>query len=122
MSNTAGSRAVAAGTAADVAAGNLRKSDGRVVDGHLQLGDATLPPGGVAVEQTQAHLGLPVVGHLVLVLAALLSKGANAVVDPLVAVDLLLLTADSHAGAAAGQDDGTAGGGGIGNDGVDVAL
>lgn len=66
--------------------------NGTVIDGRhgaLLLGEELLPPDGVAVEQAQLLLGLLVVGHLVLELAALLGEGAGAVVDPLVAVDLV---------------------------------
>lgn len=66
---------------------------GKLADRTHALGLHLLPPGGVAVEQAQLLLGLLVVGHLVLVLAALLGEGAGAVVDPLVAVDLDLLVA-----------------------------
>lgn len=48
------------------------------------------PPDGETLEQAEGFLGVLVEGHLVLVLAALLGEGADALVDPLVAVDLLL--------------------------------
>lgn len=47
-----------------------------------------LPPLGEPVEKAERLLSRLVKGHLVLVLAALLSKGTGAVVNPLVAVDL----------------------------------
>lgn len=51
-----------------------------------------LPPGWEAVEKTQAALGWNIHWHLVLVLATLLGEGADTVVNPLVAVDLLATT------------------------------
>ena len=54
----------------------------------LQLVLLLAPPHRQAVKETQLVLGSSVKGHLVLELAALLGKGAGAVVNPLVAVDL----------------------------------
>ena len=53
-----------------------------------ELGLVLLPPGGEAVEEAELVLGGLVEGHLVLVFAALLREGADALVHPLVAVDL----------------------------------
>jgi hypothetical protein len=61
------------------------------------------PPHGEALEETQRLLGVLVERHLMLVLAALLGEGADALVDPLVAVDLLL--ARSLERRRAGGDD-----------------
>ena len=69
----------------------------------LLLGEELLPPGRVAVEQAQHLLGLAVVGHLVLELAALLGEGAGAVVDPLVAVDLVAAVVVVGVGRSAGD-------------------
>ena len=54
----------------------------------LQLVLLLAPPQRQAMKETQLVLSSPVEGHLVLELAALLGKGAGAVVNPLVAVDL----------------------------------
>lgn len=116
--------------------------DGAVIDGShgaLLLGEELLPPGGVSVEQAQLLLGLLVVGHLVLELAALLGEGAGAVVDPLVAVDLVApaggggrgVGPDDGGGRGGGDDGGASCGvavagdlllGGAGDDGVDAGL
>lgn len=47
-----------------------------------------LPPRGQTVEQAQLVLRHLIERHLVLILATLLGEGADALVDPLVAVDL----------------------------------
>lgn len=47
-----------------------------------------LPPGGEAVEQAELVLSDLVEGHLMLIFTALLSKRADSLVYPLVAVDL----------------------------------
>ena len=66
-----------------------RRQNGR---GQLLLG--LFPPRGKAVEQSEGVLRRSVEGHLVLVLAPLLSECTHTFVHPLVAVhfDLLLLT------------------------------
>lgn len=73
------------------------------------------------MKQPERMLRGPVLRHLVLVLAPLLGEGADALVDPLVAVDLdapLSLSA-----AAGGDDDGGRGaGGGHGGDGARAGL
>lgn len=66
----------------------------------LLLNSLLLPPGRVSVEQAQLLLGLTIVGHLMLVLATLLGEGASAIVDPLVAVDLLATGAAAGCSAA----------------------
>jgi hypothetical protein len=53
-----------------------------------QLGLPFLPPGRIPEKQAQLVLCDLVGWHLVLVLAALLGEGADALVDPFVAVDL----------------------------------
>lgn len=77
------------------------EADGAIVDRQrtLLVEGLLLPPRGVSVEQAQLLLGLSVVRHLVLVLAALLGKGASSVMDPLVTVDLF--TAGTAAAGAA---------------------
>lgn len=67
-----------------------------------QLSLPLLPPGGIPEEQTQLMLRRLVAGHFVFVLAALLGEGADALVDPFVAVDLetFLLAAWVGAGVA----------------------
>lgn len=74
---------------------------GAMVDaeGSLLLDGLLLPPGRVCMGQAQTPLGLSVVRHLVLVLAALLGEGTGSVVDPLVTVDLLTAGAASAAAA-----------------------
>lgn len=67
------------------------------------------------MEQAQTHLGLLVGRHLMLELAALLGEGAGAVVDPLVAVNLLALAQV----VVTGQDDGAAAGLASGGRGID---
>lgn len=62
-----------------------------------RLGLLLLPPRGQAVEQAQRVLRGSVQGHLVLELAALLSKGTHTLVNPLVAVDLGALTTTAAA-------------------------
>lgn len=71
-----------------------------------------LPPRRVAVEQAQLLLGLAIVGHLVLVFAPLLGESTSAVVDPLIAVDLLAAGAVC-AGAATVVLEGAGRGGAI---------
>lgn len=63
--------------------------DVAIVKEHSLFSTLLLPPGGVTVEEAQTLLSLAVAGHLVLELAALLGEGADAIVDPLVAVNLL---------------------------------
>jgi hypothetical protein len=57
----------------------------------MHLGLLPLPPGRQAVKQTKRLLSCLVVWHLMLVAAALLGKGTDAFVNPLVAVLLVLL-------------------------------
>lgn len=53
-----------------------------------QLGLLSLVPSRQAMEQTEHVLSSPVIGHLMLVLAALLGEGTGTLVHPLVAEDL----------------------------------
>lgn len=78
----------------------------RELDGLLVAGDLALmlaPPDWQALEQAERLLRVLVERHLVLVLAALLGEGADALVDPLVAVDLLSLL---RLGSGRRRDDG----------------
>jgi hypothetical protein len=50
-----------------------------------------LVPSGQTIEQTDRHLSLPVHRHLMEIFAPLLCKGAGAVMEPLIAINLLAL-------------------------------
>ena len=97
------------GTEASKSSTTGTETDRTIIDGQraLLLDRLLLPPARVSVEQAQLLLGLSVVRHLVLVLAALLGEGAGSVVDPLVAVDLLAPGAAAGAGAVAVLGQGT---------------
>lgn len=113
---------------ATVADGTTTEGDRTVVVAdHLLVGLLAAVPVGQASEETNRYLGLLVRGHLVEELAALLSEGAGAVVDPLVAVDFLTAGQARNQGtvaAAAAQDDGARAAvvGTSGDDGVDAVL
>lgn len=87
-----------------------------------QLPLLLLPPRRQPVKQPERVLRGLVLRHLVLVLASLLGEGADALVDPLVAVDLDAPLGQSGGAAGDGGRRAGRGGGGHGGDGAGAGL
>lgn len=80
------------------------------------------------MKETEALLRLLILRHLMLELAALLGEGASAIVNPLIAVNLLSLAVGArnsvHRAGTVGarEHNGAAGGRSVGDNGVDARL